>query len=140
LKTEHSSGQKPGSVKSAQTSSKPVSARELDEFGAVGNLPFERLIEAVGAFATKRRISRAMVGYGLFRRGSITHKTWNELTIRFKEDWQAQKLREAIKQAAKDVLASQLRRPSGLSRNPRIPHDGLILVWRSRPEAMLFVL
>jgi hypothetical protein len=67
LKTEHSSGQKPGSVKSAQTSSKPVSARELDEFGAVGNLPFERLIEAVGAFATKRRISRAMVGYGLFR-------------------------------------------------------------------------
>jgi Zn-dependent peptidase ImmA (M78 family) len=76
--------------------------RELDEFGVVGKLPFERLIDAVGAFATKRRISRAMVGYRLFRRGSITHKTWNELTKRFKEDWLAQKQREAIKQAAKE--------------------------------------
>src|ERR1700757_2249232 len=45
--------------------------QELDEFSTVGKLSFEHLVDAVGKFATKRRIIRSMVAYRLYRRGSI---------------------------------------------------------------------
>ena len=74
--------------------------QELDEFRGAGKLGFEQLVELMRKFAKQRRISRAMVAYRVFRTGSITRKVWGDLNRRFKEDWLAQREREALKQRA----------------------------------------
>ena len=76
--------------------------RELNEFVDLGRLSFDELVDSIGKFAGRRKISRAMVAYRVFRMGAITHKTWGDLNERFKQDWLERKEREALKQATRE--------------------------------------
>ncbi|MFZ0815484.1 MAG: XRE family transcriptional regulator [Candidatus Sulfotelmatobacter sp.] len=76
--------------------------RELDEFARLGRLPFDRLLDVIGKFADKRKISRAMVAYRVFRTGGISHKTWSDLNKGFEQDWLEHKEREALRQSTKE--------------------------------------
>jgi Zn-dependent peptidase ImmA (M78 family) len=79
-----------------------IDAAELEELNALGALPFEQQVERISQFAQRRRISRAMVAYRLFRAGGIGRRTWEDLKARFRQDWLAHKEREALKKAKKD--------------------------------------
>ena len=76
--------------------------RELAEFDGVTKLSFEQVAELVSKFAHKRRISRAMVAYRVFRMNFISKKTWNDLNELFKQEWLAQKEKEFAKQGARE--------------------------------------
>jgi Zn-dependent peptidase ImmA (M78 family) len=75
---------------------------DLDEFVRMGRLSFDQLVEFIGQFAGRRKISRAMVAYRAFRARAITRKLWVDLIERFGQDWLRQKEREALKQGAKE--------------------------------------
>ena len=47
----------------------------------------------IDGFATPRNLSRSMVAYRLFRRGSITSRQWDELRDRFRQEWLASRER-----------------------------------------------
>jgi Zn-dependent peptidase ImmA (M78 family) len=76
--------------------------KELEEFARIGKQTFDQLAERVSRFADKRNISRAMVAYRVFRSGSISEKTWNDLRDKFYKDWAAHKEREALKQKTRE--------------------------------------
>jgi Zn-dependent peptidase ImmA (M78 family) len=76
--------------------------KELEEFARIGKQTFDQLAERVSRFADKRNISRAMVAYRVFRSGSISEKTWNDLRDKFYKDWVAHKEREALKQKTRE--------------------------------------
>jgi Zn-dependent peptidase ImmA (M78 family) len=76
--------------------------KELEEFARIGEQTFDQLAERVSRFADKRNISRAMVAYRVFRSGSISEKTWNDLRDKFYKDWVAHKEREALKQKTRE--------------------------------------
>jgi Zn-dependent peptidase ImmA (M78 family) len=106
--------------------------RELDEFARMGRLPFDRLVDTVGKFAAKRKISRAMVAYRVFRMGAISHKTWGDLKKRFEQDWLEQKEREALRQATREGGPSYY-----VVRRHRIGKALLDLAGRSLGEGLL---
>jgi Zn-dependent peptidase ImmA (M78 family) len=106
--------------------------KELDEFALMGRLPFDRLLEVVGKFADKRKISRAMVAYRVFRTGAITHKTWSDLNKRFEQDWLEHKEREALRQSAREGGPSYY-----VVRRHRIGKALLDLAGRSLGEGLL---
>ena len=56
--------------------------RELDEFSRIGPLTLDRLAERVSQFATAQH-QPAMVAYRVFRAGTITEKTWEDLNEKF---------------------------------------------------------
>jgi Zn-dependent peptidase ImmA (M78 family) len=76
--------------------------KELEEFATVGTFTFDQLVTQVSRFADRRNISRAMVAYRVFRAGTITEATWNQLKDQFEREWIAYKEREALKQAARE--------------------------------------
>lgn len=76
--------------------------KELEEFARLGTPTLDQLVERVSRFADKRNISRAMVAYRVFRTGSISQKTWDDLKDRFNKDWLAHKEREALKQKLRE--------------------------------------
>lgn len=76
--------------------------RELEEFARLGTPTLDQLAERVSQFADKRKISRAMVAYRVFRAGSVNEKTWRDLRDKFHKDWLAHKEREALKQKVRD--------------------------------------
>jgi Zn-dependent peptidase ImmA (M78 family) len=61
---------------------------------------FENTAREVSEFAEARRVSRAMVAYKLFRNGLIARPMWMRLTTHFRQEWLAQKQRQAEKQKA----------------------------------------
>ncbi|MFY9948535.1 MAG: XRE family transcriptional regulator [Candidatus Sulfotelmatobacter sp.] len=76
--------------------------KELEEFARIGTPTLDQLAERVSQFADKRKISRAMVAYRVFRAGSVNEKTWRDLRDKFHKDWLAHKEREALKQKVRD--------------------------------------
>lgn len=106
--------------------------RELDEFSRIGPLTLDRLAERVSQFADKRNISRAMVAYRVFRAGTITEKTWEDLREKFHNDWVAHKEREALKQKSRDGGPSYY-----VVRRHRIGKALLALANRSLGEGLL---
>jgi Zn-dependent peptidase ImmA (M78 family) len=106
--------------------------RELDEFAHTERLPFNRLLEGIGRFADKRKISRAMVAYRIFRIGAITQKTWSDLNKRFEQDWLEHKEREALRQASREGGPSYY-----VVRRHRIGKALLDLAGRSLGEGLL---
>ena len=105
---------------------------ELDELARIGRLSFDKVFEAVSKFAGKRKISRAMVAYRVFRNGLIGHKTWGELKERFRQDWLVHKEREALKQANREGGPSYY-----VVRRHRIGRALLDLAQRSLGEGQL---
>jgi Zn-dependent peptidase ImmA (M78 family) len=105
---------------------------ELGEFARMGRLSFDRLVDAVGKFAGKRKISRAMVAYRVFRMGAITRKTWGDLNTRFRQDWLEHKEREALKRENKKGGPSYY-----VIRRHRIGKALLDLAGRSLGEGLL---
>ena len=106
--------------------------RELAEFASMGRIPFDRLLDVVGKFADKRKISRAMVAYRVFRMGGITHKTWSDLNKRFEQDWLEHKEREALRQSTREGGPSYY-----VVRRHRIGKALLDLAGRSLGEGLL---
>jgi len=106
--------------------------RELNEFARMERLPFDRLVDVVGKFADKRKISRAMVAYRVFRMGAITHKMWGDLNERFKQDWLEHKEREALRQGTREGGPSYY-----VVRRHRIGKALLDLAGRSLGEGLL---
>jgi Zn-dependent peptidase ImmA (M78 family) len=106
--------------------------RELDEFVEMGRLSFDKLVDLIGKFAGRRRISRAMVAYRVFRVGAITHKTWGDLNERFRQDWLERKEREALKQSTREGGPSYY-----VVRRHRIGKALLDLAGRSLGEGLL---
>lgn len=106
--------------------------RELDEFVEMGRLSFDQLVDSIGKFAGRRRISRAMVAYRVFRMGAITSKTWGDLNKRFRQDWLERKEREALKQATREGGPSYY-----VVRRHRIGKALLDLAGRSLGEGLL---
>jgi len=106
--------------------------RELDEFARIGRLAFGQLVDVIGKFAGKRKISRAMVAYRVFRVGFINRNTWGDLNDRFKQDWLESKEREALKQATREGGPSYY-----VVRRHRIGKALLDLAGRSLDEGLL---
>jgi Zn-dependent peptidase ImmA (M78 family) len=106
--------------------------REIDEFVDVGRLSFDKLVDSIGKFAGRRKISRAMVAYRVFRMGAITHKIWGDLNERFRQDWLERKEREALKQATREGGPSYY-----VVRRHRIGKALLDLAGRSLGEGLL---
>jgi Zn-dependent peptidase ImmA (M78 family) len=106
--------------------------KELDEFAHMGRLPFDRILDVVGKFADKRKISRAMVAYRVFRTRAITHKTWSDLNKRFEQDWIEHKNREALKHSTREGGPSYY-----VVRRHRIGKALLSLAGRSLGEGLL---
>ncbi len=75
--------------------------RELDEFARVRWSSFEQLVDVLSKFAGKRKISRAMVAYRVFRMGTVTRKMWGDLQERFRQDWLEHTEREGLKQSTR---------------------------------------
>lgn len=76
--------------------------RELEDFAHIGKPTLEELAVRMSRFADQRNISRAMVAYRVFRAGSITESTWQQLRDRFYSEWIAQQEREAVRQKARE--------------------------------------
>lgn len=105
---------------------------ELDELQGIGALSFEQEAEQITRFAQRRKISRAMVAYRLFRARAITRRNWDDLKSHFREAWLAHKEREALKKANRDGGPSYY-----VVRRHRIGKALLGLVGRSLGEGLL---
>jgi Zn-dependent peptidase ImmA (M78 family) len=106
--------------------------RDLEEFAQIGRVPFGQLVDVIGKFAGKRKISRSMVAYRVFRMGVITFKMWGDLKERFRRDWLERKEREALKQANREGGPSYY-----VVRRHRIGKALLDLAGRSLGEGLL---
>jgi len=104
---------------------------ELQELRGIGVLEFERQVEQITRFAQRRKISRAMVAYRLFRARAITRRNWDELKKHFRDAWLAHKEREALKNEKKDGPSFYV------VRRHRIGKALLGLVGRSLGEGLL---
>jgi Zn-dependent peptidase ImmA (M78 family) len=67
---------------------------EIRELSNLRRAPLASVIESISIFATRRKISRAMVAYKLLRADVITVATWREVTDRFRQEWLASRARE----------------------------------------------
>jgi Zn-dependent peptidase ImmA (M78 family) len=68
---------------------------ELGTFTRARPFSFESLLEHISEFSWRRRISRAMVAYRLFRDGLIRATIWDDLKTHFRNEWLEKKKREA---------------------------------------------
>lgn len=73
-------------------------ATELKDFPKPST--FEQTAAEISKFAEVRRVSRAMVTYKLLRAGRLGRPMWAALTAHFRNEWLAQKQRQAEKQRA----------------------------------------
>lgn len=72
----------------------------------VAGLDKDALIAVISAYATRWRISRQMVAYGLYKAGRISLNTWKLLESAIRELWAAERIRE------KDLARSKSTGPS----------------------------
>ena len=75
---------------------------ELEDVTRVRPLSFEKLVQAISKFSWRRRISRAMVAYRLFRGDFIHAATWGDLRDHFRNQWLERKKLQAQKQKKTD--------------------------------------
>lgn len=69
-------------------------AAELRDLGSLRRAAPDQIIETVSAFASARKISRAMVAYKLLRLQIIAEPTWRQISDRFRQEWLASRRRE----------------------------------------------
>jgi Zn-dependent peptidase ImmA (M78 family) len=72
-----------------------VELHQLDVVTRTRPFSFERLVEGISKFSWRRRISRAMVAYRLFRGDFIRAAIWHDLREYFRDEWLEKKKREA---------------------------------------------
>jgi Zn-dependent peptidase ImmA (M78 family) len=65
---------------------------ELAELRITDRTPKDELIQKLGAFASTRHLSRRMVAYALFRKGTLSHVTWSLLNRTLDEIWHREKV------------------------------------------------
>ncbi|MGB0066143.1 MAG: ImmA/IrrE family metallo-endopeptidase, partial [Terracidiphilus sp.] len=70
---------------------------EMNELRFLHRAPLQETIEAIDQFASRRKISRAMVAYKLLRVSTITHARWRELDRHYKDEWVAAQARLATR-------------------------------------------
>ena len=51
-------------------------------------------ISAISDFASRRKVSRALVVYRLLKRRQIDHKQWSDLTEEFRRSWETQRIQK----------------------------------------------
>jgi Zn-dependent peptidase ImmA (M78 family) len=70
---------------------------EMSELRFLHNALLPETIEAVARFASRRKISRAMVAYKLLRTNVITRARWRELDKHYADEWNAAQAQTATK-------------------------------------------
>jgi Zn-dependent peptidase ImmA (M78 family) len=70
---------------------------EMKELSFLRRASLQETIEAVAQFASRRKISRAMVAYKLLRVNLITHTRWRELDKHYEDEWVAAQAQPATK-------------------------------------------
>jgi Zn-dependent peptidase ImmA (M78 family) len=70
---------------------------EMNELHFLRRASLQEIIGTVAQFASKRKISRAMVAYKLLRVNFITHDRWRELDKHYESEWIATQARPATK-------------------------------------------
>lgn len=70
---------------------------EMNELRFLHRAAFQETIEVIDQFASRRKISRAMVAYKLLRVSIITHARWRELDSHYKDEWAAAQARLATR-------------------------------------------
>jgi Zn-dependent peptidase ImmA (M78 family) len=70
---------------------------EMNELRFLGRASLQETIGAIAQFASKWKISRAMVAYKLLRVNVITHARWRELDKHYEDEWSAAQAKPAIK-------------------------------------------
>jgi Zn-dependent peptidase ImmA (M78 family) len=71
--------------------------REMNELRFLHRASLQQTIGAVAQFASRRKISRAMVAYKLLRMNVITHARWRELEKHYEDEWIAAQAQPAAK-------------------------------------------
>ena len=66
---------------------------ELSALADLRGKALNQIVESLSAFASARKVSRAMVAYKLFRRNVIGEQTWQQLTNQFRQEWLASQKR-----------------------------------------------
>ena len=66
---------------------------ELDELRQLGG-DRQEVISVISAFASRRKVSRALVAYRLLKRRQIDRKQWLDLTEEFRRSWEAERARK----------------------------------------------
>ena len=104
---------------------------EMNELRFLRRASLQEAIGAVAQFASRRKISRAMVAYKLLRVNVITHARWRELDKHYEDEWIAVQAQPATKD----------KRESGPSyyvvKRHRLGHALLDLVKNSLAEGFL---
>ena len=70
---------------------------EINELRFLHRASLQETIEAVAQFASKWKISRAMVAYKLLRVNFITQARWRELDKHYEDEWIATQAQPATK-------------------------------------------
>jgi Zn-dependent peptidase ImmA (M78 family) len=70
---------------------------EMSELRFLHRASLQETVEAVAQFASKRKISRAMVAYKLLRVNIITNVRWRELDKHYGDEWTAAQAQQATK-------------------------------------------
>ncbi|MDR3754617.1 MAG: XRE family transcriptional regulator [Terracidiphilus sp.] len=70
---------------------------EMNELRFLRRAALQETIEVIDQFASRRKISRAMVAYRLLRLSIITHARWRELDGHYKDEWAAAQARLATR-------------------------------------------
>jgi Zn-dependent peptidase ImmA (M78 family) len=70
---------------------------EMKELSFLRRASLQETIAAVAQFASRRKISRAMVAYKLLRVNVITHARWRELDKHYGDEWVAAQAQPATK-------------------------------------------
>ncbi|KVD85137.1 peptidase [Burkholderia stagnalis] len=66
---------------------------EMDELQKLGGDRHE-VISAISEFASRRKVSRALVVYRLLKRRQIDRKQWSEFTDEFRRSWEAERAKK----------------------------------------------
>jgi Zn-dependent peptidase ImmA (M78 family) len=67
---------------------------EINQLAVLRRAPLSEAIDAISAFASNRKISRAMTAYRLLRAQIINEAMWQQLTDHFKQEWLASRRRQ----------------------------------------------
>lgn len=60
---------------------------ELTSLAVVKSLPFDMAVAEITSFAQTRRLNRSMVAYKLYLMDRLAGNQWNQMNLRFKQEW-----------------------------------------------------
>ncbi|AMU04707.1 hypothetical protein A2T82_36080 (plasmid) [Burkholderia cenocepacia] len=66
---------------------------EMDELRKLGG-ERQEVISAISDFASRRKVSRALVAYRLLKRRQIDRKQWSDLTGEFRRSWEEERAKK----------------------------------------------